>query len=137
MRRIKSVALTVPCVVGPYTSISATLRLLEHSYRHTALVDGQYPRKTNAEDDRFGTTNVPITSIATGSAQNDSGLFELNFHGERYLPFEGAGAISTWRLEFPAALRQFDYDTITDVIIQLRCTDRDDSGALGRPPATT
>ncbi len=132
MRRIKSVALTVPCVVGPYTSISATLRLLEHSYRHTALVDGQYPRKTDAEDDRFGTTNVPITSIATGSAQNDSGLFELNFHGERYLPFEGAGAISTWRLEFPAALRQFDYDTITDVIIQLRYTARDGGSTLGQ-----
>ena len=34
MRRIKSVALTVPCVVGPYTSLNCTLRLLEHKFRH-------------------------------------------------------------------------------------------------------
>jgi hypothetical protein len=26
-------------------------------------------------------------------------MFELNFRDERYLPFEGAGAISTWQLE--------------------------------------
>ncbi len=66
--------------------------------------------------------NVPITSIATSTGQNDSGVFELNFRDERYLPFEGAGAISKWRLELPAALRQFDYDSITDIIIQLRYT---------------
>jgi hypothetical protein len=40
-----------------------------------------------------------IQSVATSNAQNDSGLFELNFRDERYLPFEGTGAISSWRLE--------------------------------------
>jgi hypothetical protein len=35
-----------------------------------------------------------MQSIATSHAQNDSGMFELNFRDERYLPFEGAGAIS-------------------------------------------
>jgi hypothetical protein len=40
-----------------------------------------------------------MQSIATSSGQADSGLFELNFRDERYLPFEGAGAISRWRLE--------------------------------------
>lgn len=132
MRRIKSVALTVPCVVGPYTSISGTLRLLEHKFRSKAAASSShdYPEKVDATDDRFSTVNVPITSIATGSAQNDSGVFELNFHGERYLPFEGAGAISKWRLEFPAALPQFDYETITDVIIHLRYTARDGGDKL-------
>ena len=37
MRRIKSVALTVPCVVGPYTSLNCTLRLLEHKFRTSAI----------------------------------------------------------------------------------------------------
>jgi len=48
----------------------------------------------------------------------------LHFRDERYLPFEGAGAISQWQLELPSAnfFRQFDYDTITDVVIQLRYT---------------
>ena len=65
---------------------------------------------------------MPITAIAVSTGQNDSGLFELNFRDERYLPFEGAGVISKWRLELPADFRQFDYQTITDVIVQLRYT---------------
>ena len=32
-RRIKSVSLTLPCVTGPYTTISCTLRLLKNSIR--------------------------------------------------------------------------------------------------------
>jgi len=124
LRRIKSVALTIPCIVGSYTSLSCTLRLLEHEFRTKAIVKDKndYPKKTDDTEDRFSTVNVPITSIATSTGQNDSGLFELNFHDERYLPFEGAGAISKWRLELPAALRQFDYDSITDIIIHLRYT---------------
>lgn len=40
-------------------------------------------------------------AIATSTGQNDSGLFELNFRDERYLPFEYMGAVSCWRLELP------------------------------------
>ena len=54
--------------------------------------------------------NVPITSIAVSTGQNDSGVFELNFRDERYIPFEGAGAISKWRIELPGTFREFDYD---------------------------
>ena len=61
------------------------------------------------------------TSIATSDAQEDAGLFELNFNDERYLPFEGAGAISTWSLEM-SSVRQFDLDSITDVIMHVRYT---------------
>ena len=65
----------------------------------------------------------------TSGAQADSGLFETNLRDERYLPFEGAGAISEWRLELPAQFRQFDYETISDVILHLRYTARE-GGAL-------
>jgi hypothetical protein len=124
MRRIKSVALTIPCVVGPYTSLNCTLRLLEHKFRTSAIANGKpdYPEKTDETDDRFSTVNVPITSIAASTGQNDSGVFELNFKDERYIPFEGAGAISKWRLEIPTDFKQFDYDTISDVIMQIRYT---------------
>jgi hypothetical protein len=71
-----------------------------------------------------------LQSIATSHAQNDSGLFELNFRDERYLPFEGAGAISQWHLQLPAAVRQFDHNTISDVIIHLKYTARDGGDAL-------
>jgi len=35
---------------------------------------------------------------------------------ERYLPFEGSGAVSQWRLELPTDVPQFDHDTISDVV---------------------
>src|SRR5207248_1549688 len=46
-RRIKSVSLTLPCVAGPYTTISCTLRLLKNGIRvSTANGDNGYPRNT-------------------------------------------------------------------------------------------
>jgi hypothetical protein len=73
---------------------------------------------------------VRVKSIATSTGQNDSGLFELNFRDERYLPFEGAGAISTWQIELTQEprLRQFDYATISDVIMHVKYTAREDAG---------
>jgi hypothetical protein len=73
---------------------------------------------------------VPITSIAVSSGQNDSGVFELNFRDERYIPFEGAGAISKWRIELPKDFREFDYDSITDVVMHLRYTALDGGDKL-------
>jgi hypothetical protein len=112
------------CIAGPYTSVNATLQLLENKFRVSAICQnaGDYPEKTSEADTRFTTVNVPLSSIATSNGQNDSGMFELNFKDERYMPFEGAGAISKWKLELPNELRQFDYDTISDVILQLRYT---------------
>ncbi len=123
MRRIKSVSLSIPAVVGPYVSINCTLTLLKSSIRKSALLkDDKYAR--DDEDDRFIDYFGTIQSIVTSSAQNDSGLFETNLRDERYLPFEGAGAISTWRLELPSKFRQFDYGTISDVILHMRYTAR-------------
>lgn len=124
LRRIKTVALTIPCVVGPYTTVNCTLRLLEHKFRISAIAKDKndYPEKMDETDDRFSATNIPLTAIAVSTGQNDSGIFELNFRDERYLPFEGAGAISKWRLELPQDFRQFDYDTISDIVIQIRYT---------------
>lgn len=110
-RRLKSVSLSLPCVVGPYTSVNCTLRMTSNSYRlgkaaETTLMQPNY---------------VPIQSVAFSSGQNDPGVFELNFHDERYLPFEGAGVISTWDLSLPT-FRAFDYNTISDVVMHLRYT---------------
>jgi hypothetical protein len=149
-RRVKSVSLSLPCVAGPYTTVSATLRLLRNSVRiNTMNGDNGYPRNTDdaglpADDTRFVESNIPVKAIASSSAQNDSGLFELSFHDERYLPFEGAGAVSEWSLElfsdlpannpdpanpdFGRPLRQFDYGTITDAVLHIRYTAREDAG---------
>src|SRR5208282_3604778 len=64
--------------------------------------------------------------IATSTAQNDTGVFEFNFRDERYMPFEGAGAISSWKVELPSGFRQFDYQTISDVIVHISYTAQQD-----------
>jgi hypothetical protein len=119
-RLLKSARLTIPCVVGPYVNVAAKLQLLGSQVRRTPELGANL-------------SDVPLTmvhSVATSNAQNDSGLFELNFRDERYLPFEGAGAVnSSWSLELPSQLRMFDYASISDVIITLEYTARYD-GAL-------
>jgi len=131
MRRLRSVSLTIPCVTGPYTGINCKLTLLGSSIRRlSTLRAGQYRRDTEIEDPRFKDSVGAIQSIAMSNGQNDSGLFELNFRDERYLPFEGAGAISNWRIELAKDFRLFDYDTISDVIIHLRYTAREGGEAL-------
>jgi hypothetical protein len=129
-RRIKSVAISIPSVTGPYTSINCTLTLLKSSIRKSPMLrDGEYVRE-GSEDDRFSDHFGSLQSIVTSSAQNDTGLFETNLRDERFLPFEGSGVISEWQLQLPADIRQFDYDTISDVILHLRFTAREAGGML-------
>lgn len=109
-RIIKSVRVSIPCIAGPYTNIGATLSLGTNKIR--AAKDG------TLDDFIFG----GCETIATSNAQNDGGQFELNFRDERYLPFEGAGAVSSWTLSLPKIVRAFDYNTISDVIFHINYT---------------
>lgn len=132
-RRIKSVSISMPCITGPYTSVSTKLSLVSNKYRKNTnpanLANTGYVEDIG-NDERFNYNIGAIQSIATSSAQNDSGVFELNFRDERYLPFEGTGAISSWRLELPTEVRQFDYDTISDVILHVKYTAREGGSPL-------
>jgi|GEM_PF-475368 len=134
MRRIKSIALSIPCIAGPYTSVNASLRLRKHSYRKSSLATSKddYPRKTDGDDERFLSAVIPIDSIATSTGQRDTGVFELNFKDERYMPFEGAGTISEWQLELPS-FRQFKYETISDIIIHMNYTSKEGGDKLKKP----
>ncbi|RBQ67510.1 hypothetical protein FVER14953_10756 [Fusarium verticillioides] len=123
MRRIKSVSLSVPCVVGPHTGLNATLRLLQHRYRVSSVAaSGEDYAEDDMASGHFRTDIVPITSVAISSGIQDSGVFELNFKDDRFQPFEGAGAIGSWSLELPTIVRSFDYSTISDVILHVRYT---------------
>ena len=108
MRRLKNVRVSVPAITGPYTTLSCTLTLT-----------GSQIRRAIGED----LEDLPTLAgqrIATSSAQNDAGLFQLEFRDERYLPFEGEGAVSSWQLRLaPPELAQFNYSTISDVILHL------------------
>ena len=125
LRRIKTASVTIPAVVGPYTSVNCTLTLLTNKTRVKPIVGDSYMERLDTEDDRFVSNFSSIQSVATSSGQNDSGLFELNFRDERYLPFEGAGAASRWRFELPRDTNVFDFETISDVVLHLRYTARD------------
>jgi hypothetical protein len=128
MRRIRSVSLTIPCVTGPYTSVNYTLTLLQSKVRMTNALP--YAETPVGSDLRFSYNFSATESIATSTAQNDSGLFEVNFRDERYLPFEGPGVISQWQLSMPPDCNAFDFETITDVILNLRYTARNGGDGL-------
>ena len=85
---------------------------------------------TRHKERNLGNNIGTIQSIATSSAQNDSGMFELNFRDERFLPFENTGAVSSWRLELPTEIRQFDYNTISDAILHVKYTAREGGSVL-------
>ncbi|KAF5578163.1 toxin subunit [Fusarium subglutinans] len=129
MRRIRSVSVSIPAVISPHSSLNATLSLIKSQYRinSTAATAKEY-LTTNSECHR--SDRVPISSIAISSGANDAGAFELNFSGPKYLPFEGAGAISSWRLTLPCEIPKFDYSTISDVLLHIQYTSLDSGECL-------
>jgi hypothetical protein len=67
LRRIKSVPLSIPSVVGPYSSINCTLSLLRSSMRKSpTLTDGEYARQ-GADDDRFVDYIGAVQTIYAGA----------------------------------------------------------------------
>ncbi len=132
LRRIKTVSLSIPCVVGPQASIHCKLTLLGSETRKDKLPGaGDYPRKKETDDHRFTVRYGATESIVTSTGRDDSGLFETSLRDERYLPFEGAGAISRWKLELlDKEVPQFDHKTISDVIVHIRYTARDGGDGL-------
>ena len=136
MRRIKNATLTIPAVSGPYNGVHCRLTLLGSSTRVDPLLSLAPAHCCNTcksgngyeacpHDPRIVRQYAATEAIATSSGQNDSGLFELNFHDDRYLPFEFHGAVSKWSIELPSDNNYFDLDTLSDVIVHLNYTSRE------------
>jgi hypothetical protein len=129
-RRLRSVAVTIPCVTGPYTGVSATLALGSSVIRTIAPSSGYKPflwADAGSNNDPAisaapAVAATPIIAISTG--QNDAGLFEVNVKDERWLPFEGQGAVSTWTLTLDPRDNNFDVSSVTDVVLHLRYSAR-------------
>jgi len=136
MRRLKTVAVSIPAVAGPYTSVNCTVSLLRSELRVSpALENNQFSRQ-GADDERFVDYYGPVQSVVTSGGSNDGGMFETNLRDERFLPFEGAGVAGTWRLELPKDFKAFDYSTIADVILHVRYTARQGGAPLATPATT-
>ncbi|MCA1790399.1 MAG: hypothetical protein LC667_11255, partial [Thioalkalivibrio sp.] len=116
-RRVRAVRLTIPCITGPYTNISAKLTLLKSYARKEATLGAA---------NLFEVPTTGTSAISTSTGQGDAGVFELSFRDEKYMPFEGAGAVSEWRLELPSHFRPFDYHSINDVLLNLSYTAEED-----------
>lgn len=130
-RRVKSVALSIPCVAGPYTPVHASLTLTQSAVRRAGtLADGKYAA-ASPENPEFVYEYSVAGPIVTSQGQADSGLFEVQLRDERYLPFEGRGVVeSRWRVELPREFRAFDYTAISDLVLHLRYTARDGGAAF-------
>jgi hypothetical protein len=146
MRRIRNLTVTIPCVTGPFTGVHCRLTLLSSMTR----ID---PRRSApahecccpepccdecGEEERLAREYLPCAddprivreygareAIATSGGRDDSGMFQLDFNDQRYLPFEYRGAVSRWRIELPPENNYFDMDTLTDLVIRLGYTARE------------
>lgn len=128
MRRIKNVTLTIPCVTGPFNNVNCRLTLLSSVTRIDPRLDPPVhrcccDRRHLSEyelcpcDPRAVRQYAALEAIATSSGKNDSGMFEMNFRDERYLPFEYLGAVSRWRIELPRENNYHDPETLADAIL--------------------
>ncbi|HYJ81694.1 MAG TPA: hypothetical protein VEW26_02490, partial [Allosphingosinicella sp.] len=124
-RRIKSVSISIPAIVGPYQNIRATLTQTNSWVAVTSSFDnvkwlvshgGNQPATVWADQ------NAANQQIAVSRSIDDSGMFVLNFDDPRYLPFEGTGAVSDWTLTLPKETNRIDFDQLSDVILTLRYT---------------
>lgn len=124
MRR-RTISVTIPCVVGRYTSVNCVLTLLRNKTRITSEVGATYEEDLGQQDKRFVTTFAATQSIVTSHAQNDNGLFEMDSKDGRYLPFRGAGAVSRWRVDLPLETNAIDRNSLTDFLLHLPYTSRE------------
>jgi hypothetical protein len=136
-RRIKSVSLTIDSEheLGEHANVNCTLTLLKNSVRMQSSLDGpRYERKAEGDDPRFREEIGAVQSIVTSSGRDDSGLFQMNFDDDRYLPFEGAGVISSWKIELMKE-RNPELGELEDVVLHVRYTALDGGEALKKAAA--
>ncbi len=133
-RKIKSISISIPAVIGPYQNINATLTQTGNTvvlkpnkdtvnyviYKTSSNNNGTQPPEPQADTIRENW--VPMQEIAVSKGLDDSGMFVLDFRDERYLPFEGTGAVSSWTLSLSPETNKINFDSISDVIINVKYT---------------
>lgn len=124
-RRIQSLKVTVPSVVGPYQDLHGLLTqtsntvLMRDDPDAVAFLLGE---ETTAPVDSVLRLNWRSQQqIAISRAVDDDGA-GVDSGEDRYAPFEGTGAVSQWQLDMPQRTNGFDLATISDVIIQIDYT---------------
>ncbi|MDR0219479.1 MAG: toxin [Enterobacteriaceae bacterium] len=122
-RRIKSVSVSLPMLIGPYEDVCAQLTQTGSTYSTKAdlnTAEAMLTKRGLAAAENVVRNIQPNQQISLSTGVNDSGLFMLNFDDERFLPFEGSGVGSGWRFQF-TNLKQ-DIDSLNDVILHVKYT---------------
>lgn len=114
LRLVNSVKTTVVGLLPVYDSIKATLTAEPTSY---TVIGGTTFQKTPIK-------RLSVESVALTSANNASGLFELQpiQNQELLNPFEGMGIESRWEFKMPQFSNRIDYANIADVLITVEYT---------------
>ncbi|MGE8334551.1 neuraminidase-like domain-containing protein [Pseudomonas laurylsulfatiphila] len=124
-RQITTVDVTLPVVLGPYQDVRLILTQVSSTTAVKPVVSSlDYLYAPDASrtpaDIKLNLRNSQQIAVSTGI--DDSGQHMMNFGDERYQPFEGTGAVSKWKLEFPLGKddEQAANDSLTDIIVRIR-----------------
>lgn len=111
LRQIKRVRVSIAALVPPAQGIRATLT----SSGLSRIVIG---------GDVFQTVRIQRSpeQVALTSAQDASGLLEMEPPTDLLRPFEGIGVDAAWELRMPKASNPFDFNTIADVLLTVDYT---------------
>jgi Tc toxin complex TcA C-terminal TcB-binding domain/Concanavalin A-like lectin/glucanases superfamily/FHA domain len=128
---IRAVRISIVALIPPVQGILGTLT--SGGTSHIVVpANGAFQTVTLAR----GPETIVLTSPASAS-----GVFQVDLTPELLLPFEGCGLDLPFELELPAAINNFDYQTIADVQVSIDYTalyDPDYAAQVIRQlPATT
>ncbi len=137
-RKITALRVTIPTVAGPYENISGTL--IQTGSFITLTADPQAElfllgaKGTEPPGpDQLAVNLKANQQIALSTGMDDGGLAADGGADDRYVPFEGTGAISQWRLELPQATNRIDVSAIPDVVLRLSYTALPGGSTLANP----
>ncbi|MBV6825219.1 neuraminidase-like domain-containing protein [Pseudomonas sp. PD9R] len=125
-RQITTVALSLPVVLGPYQDVRATLTQTGSTTVIKANVDSlDY---LYGDGNQMPPVDIVLNlrshqQVGISHGLDDAGLHQLMFGDERYLPFEGTGAISRWQLQIPRHMSEQQkalIASLTDIIVTVR-----------------
>ncbi|MFJ5295500.1 neuraminidase-like domain-containing protein [Pseudomonas sp. NPDC088368] len=133
LRQLAQMSVSLPGVLGPYENARLTLSQLSSSYLLKPDMGGskylyQQAQELEGQHDdvnpRYVLANPRVNQqVAISGDLESAGMLDARPGDERYLPFEGTGAVSSWSLSFPrhaSARQQALFDGLQDIILHVR-----------------
>ena len=127
-RQIKTIAVTFSA--GKDKTVNATLTQLRNktvmepdikAAKYLMNPKGNQP--LTIRNDWRPSQQIAVSQIDPYT-ENSMGMFELRFDDDRYLPFEGTGAVSSWRLALSGKRGSYSVNELADAQVELKYTAR-------------